>query len=306
MLVLAGALAAIALPLAGFVGSIKMLAGIGLWTTITGAFTGFLTFVGTTFVPALLAFFSGPAGWITLAVIAVGGMVYAFREPIGSFISWMGEQLGGLGKSIGGWLAGVAKTVYGAVDTIKSAIQAGIKFTWDYVSGAVGSVAESLARPFTTAAETIKGVLRRVLQFSADIINGFLSAVNQMISAVNNVASRVNLPTLPTFSPVSVPSFEGGGYTGNAPRIGGLDGRGGFRAILHPQETVIDHARPSRQGSTPAAINIPITVTGPVYQLPDGTNTVSVGEFQAGMQALASGILAQLATPAGRMALGGA
>jgi tape measure domain-containing protein len=305
VLVLAGALAAIALPLAGFVGSIKMLAGIGLWTTITGAFTGFLTFVGTTFVPALLAFFSGPAGWITLAVIAVGGMVYAFREPIGNFISWMGEQLVGLGKSIGGWLAEVAKTVYGAVDTIKSAIQAGIKFTWDYISGAVGSVAESLARPFTTAAEAIKGVLRSVLQFGANIINGFLGAVNQAISAVNNVASRVNLPQLPTFSPVSVPSFEGGGYTGNAPRVGGLDGRGGFPAILHPRETIIDHARPGRQSSTPPAINIPIT-TGPVYRLPDGTDTVSMGDFQAGMQALASGILAQLATPAGRMALGGA
>jgi hypothetical protein len=33
---------------------------------------------------------------------------------------------------------------------------------------------------------------------------------------------------------------------------------------------------------------------------------VSVSDFQAGMQAVASGIMAQLATPAGRMALGGA
>lgn len=35
--------------------------------------------------------------------------------------------------------------------------------------------------------------------------------------------------------------YEGGGYTGNAPRSGGIDGKGGFPAILHPQETVIDH-----------------------------------------------------------------
>lgn len=35
--------------------------------------------------------------------------------------------------------------------------------------------------------------------------------------------------------------WSGGGYTGNAPRTGGVDGRGGFPAILHPQETVIDH-----------------------------------------------------------------
>ena len=38
------------------------------------------------------------------------------------------------------------------------------------------------------------------------------------------------------------PTFEGGGYTGNASRSGGVDGRGGFPAILHPNETVVDHS----------------------------------------------------------------
>lgn len=38
-------------------------------------------------------------------------------------------------------------------------------------------------------------------------------------------------------------SFEGGGYTGSGSRSGGVDGRGGFPAILHPNETVIDHAK---------------------------------------------------------------
>ena len=38
-------------------------------------------------------------------------------------------------------------------------------------------------------------------------------------------------------------SFDGGGFTGNAPRAGGLDGKGGFLAMMHPQETVIDHTR---------------------------------------------------------------
>jgi TP901 family phage tail tape measure protein len=40
-------------------------------------------------------------------------------------------------------------------------------------------------------------------------------------------------------------SFEGGGDTGNGPRSGGLDGKGGFMAMLHPQETVIDRTKPS-------------------------------------------------------------
>ena len=36
-------------------------------------------------------------------------------------------------------------------------------------------------------------------------------------------------------------SFAGGGFTGQGSRSGGIDGQGGFPAILHPNETVIDH-----------------------------------------------------------------
>ncbi len=45
--------------------------------------------------------------------------------------------------------------------------------------------------------------------------------------------------------------FEGGGYTGNAPRAGGMDGKGGFPAILHPGETVTDH----RSSAARSALN---------------------------------------------------
>ena len=38
-------------------------------------------------------------------------------------------------------------------------------------------------------------------------------------------------------------SFDGGGYTGRGARSGGLDGKGGFMAMLHPNETVIDHTK---------------------------------------------------------------
>ena len=40
--------------------------------------------------------------------------------------------------------------------------------------------------------------------------------------------------------------FEGGGFTGMGARAGGIDGKGGFPAILHPNETIIDH----HQGQT--------------------------------------------------------
>lgn len=49
---------------------------------------------------------------------------------------------------------------------------------------------------------------------------------------------------------MSLASFEGGGFTGMGARAGGIDGKGGFPAILHPNETVIDHTRGQGQGIT--------------------------------------------------------
>jgi tape measure domain-containing protein len=74
---------------------------------------------------------------------------------------------------------------------------------------------------------------------------------------------------------IQLPSYAGGGPTGNAPRSGGIDGRGGFPAILHPQETVIDHhggasgamGRYSAGNATAAAAMAPmaanVTYNGP-------------------------------------------
>ena len=41
----------------------------------------------------------------------------------------------------------------------------------------------------------------------------------------------------------SIPTFDGGGYTGMGSRAGGVDGKGGFPAVLHPNETVVDHTK---------------------------------------------------------------
>ena len=58
--------------------------------------------------------------------------------------------------------------------------------------------------------------------------------------------------------------FEGGGYTGTGPRAGGLDGRGGFMAMVHPDETVIDHraamGRYSGGGNSPSNGGGPVVV----------------------------------------------
>ena len=58
-------------------------------------------------------------------------------------------------------------------------------------------------------------------------------------------------------------SFAGGGFTGYGARSGGIDGRGGFPAILHPNETVIDHTQGQVGG---VVVNQTINVTTGVQQ----------------------------------------
>ena len=102
-------------------------------------------------------------------------------------------------------------------------------------------------------------------------------------------------------------SFAGGGYTGDGARTGGVDGQGGFPAILHPQETVVDHTSaamsrygPGNAGGSAVAAaameaeaggagvgNAPINIsTGPVMQF-EGTNYVTQEEFAAGVKSAA-------------------
>lgn len=64
-------------------------------------------------------------------------------------------------------------------------------------------------------------------------------------------------------APTTVPSMDGGGYTGSGARTGGLDGKGGFMAMLHPQETVVDHTKGQSGG---VVVNQVINVSAGVAQ----------------------------------------
>jgi len=263
--------------------------------TVLGAFQGLA--IGATIAgwlgalgplaAGLATFATAIVGWpllIGAALVAVGVLIYAFRDDIGKVV------------------AAIGKTIYGAVDAVNKTIRDGIGAVLGWLQSAIGNVAGALVAPFEAAAGAIKNVLRSVLSFAANVINSFIGAINQMILNVNNVAARLRLPTLPTFSAVQAPSFEGGGYTGNAPRSGGLDGRGGFMAMVHPRETIIDHTRAAAGGGGVPNITIK---TGEVLQLPDGSQWVSMGDLEQAMQATADGILGALRSPGARLALGG-
>lgn len=57
-------------------------------------------------------------------------------------------------------------------------------------------------------------------------------------------------------SSVAMDSFEGGGFTGSGPRSGGMDGKGGFMAMVHPNETIIDHTKGQSAGGGGVTVNV--------------------------------------------------
>jgi hypothetical protein len=72
---------------------------------------------------------------------------------------------------------------------------------------------------------------------------GFGSMFGGGKMSVSDIKANLNIPT-------SIPSGDGGGYTGLGARAGGVDGKGGFPAILHPNETIIDHTKGQGMGTT--------------------------------------------------------
>ena len=81
-----------------------------------------------------------------------------------------------------------------------------------------------------------------------------IGAMASVAAATANIVSSI--------MSVASPSFDGGGYTGNGARTGGLDGKGGFWAMMHPQETVIDHTKSSGKGmSVGGSGNVTVNVS---------------------------------------------
>ena len=117
------------------------------------------------------------------------------------------------------------------------------------------STADQLTAPFDDFFMTIvdgttsaKDAFRSM---AADIIQQLyrILVVEKLVQSISGaiqgyMAGPVQGPNLP------VESLDGGGYTGSGPRSGGLDGKGGFMAMLHPRETVIDHTKGQSAGGT--------------------------------------------------------
>jgi hypothetical protein len=84
-------------------------------------------------------------------------------------------------------------------------------------------------------------VVKQITGFITSSLGGFFNA------------NQVSGPSMPLGTGNVRPqarTFAGGGYTGSGARAGGLDGKGGFMAMMHPRESVIDHTKGQNGGTT--------------------------------------------------------
>jgi hypothetical protein len=137
---------------------------------------------------------------------------------------------------------------------------------------------------FDDIGDAFSNMIKRMVaeSLSADIMNALFGAVRTSSTGVNSRGGGwlgdIGSAILGSF----LPSFAGGGHTGYGPRSGGLDGQGGFFAMLHPRENVVDHAKGG--GMAAPIINIYNTIG----------SVASQADVVAGMQQTRAQIMGEL------------
>jgi hypothetical protein len=94
----------------------------------------------------------------------------------------------------------------------------------------------------------------------SDVINGLIRDLVQL--AIRKAVIEPAVGAFTGFVSSALGSYSGGGYTGMGARSGGLDGQGGFMAMLHPNETVIDHSKGQGMGGVTVVQNVSIDARG--------------------------------------------
>ena len=107
------------------------------------------------------------------------------------------------------------------------------------------------------------------LQKSAAIANAIVQTIEASVIAFKAgggfpmgipMAALTVAQGMAKVSAIKAQSFDGGGFTGSGSRTGGIDGKGGFPAILHPNETVIDHTKGRVSAGTSDAVIVNQTI----------------------------------------------
>ncbi|MDF1606951.1 hypothetical protein PZ897_02040 [Hoeflea sp. YIM 152468] len=136
------------------------------------------------------------------------------------------------------------RAVLQAQDAFKQAEEAGKK-----TGSVMERIGDRLASTFSSAFQGLIDGSKKVKDVLRDLLSQFASmATNSLFKSL--IGGIFGGGTAGGGWLGNLLSFDGGGHTGFGSRTGGLDGKGGFAALLHPNETVIDHTRTTGGGSS--------------------------------------------------------
>ncbi|QDC11281.1 hypothetical protein FHY55_19480 [Oceanicola sp. D3] len=146
---------------------------------------------------------------------------------------------------------------------------------FDYLTNGIDGVSEAMARTLVYGDDLREG-LRAVWQGIAfDILN---SAIRDALKSVFDMSGFGGSSSWFGKIVGSVFSFDGGGHTGYGPRSGGLDGKGGYLAMVHPRERVIDETRAQQEGGA-SVVQVALSegLVGQILQQAAGQSVQIVG-----------------------------
>lgn len=193
VIALAGAWALLAPVITPLIGLLQGLAALKIGATIAGWAGAIVPLVGALkgLGAILLGVFTGPVGWIALAV-AAGVAIYAFRDQIAAAFKVIGEIIKGAAKL---WYSIYVKPVITGGELVVRGLKS-----------AFNSLSNVLTNPFKKAVDAIKKVFRGLLEFIAKGINSAARNINSLINLAKKVG--INAPSIPQ---VQVPEFAAGG-----------------------------------------------------------------------------------------------
>lgn len=113
-----------------------------------------------------------------------------------------------------------------------------------------------------TVTSNIESAFMSVVDGSKSVEDAFRGMLRNIILAVYQ--QQVAQPAATAIGNLAgkIFNFDGGGFTGYGSRSGGLDGKGGMMAMVHPNETVIDHTKGQSMGSVQVVNNFNIAANG--------------------------------------------